>query len=261
MLEVRKLTKRFGGLTAVNNLSFEVERGLIVGLIGPNGAGKTTVFNLLSGYHKPSEGDIIFNKKKISGMKPNKIASRGLVRTFQLVNLVKNGTAISNLLAGYHLQRRAGILATIVKTNKARSEEQELWDKAIEILKEMKLDKRWNQSVSSLPHGNQKALGMAIALAAKPTMILLDEPTAGMNATELASVIKAIHRTRETGVTVMLVEHDLKMVMGVCDRVIVMNFGHKISEGTPEEVSKNEEVIKAYLGYDETNRSGKTVYN
>jgi len=250
MLEVSDLTKQFGGLTAVNNLSFNIGKGEIVGLIGPNGAGKTTVFNLLSGFCKPSQGDILFQGKRILRMKPNRIAIQGLVRTFQLVNLVKSETVLANLLVGTHLQRRTGLLANLVGTRKASQEEHKLRARAQSMLDELGLGEVKDERVDTLPHGLQKAVGIAMALAAKPRMVLLDEPTAGMSAVERSHVTDLIRRTRDSGVTVMLIEHDLKMVMGVCDRVLVMNFGSKVSEGSPEEVSKDKVVIEAYLGFD-----------
>jgi len=254
MLEARALTKRFGGLMAVIDLSFKIEQGEIVGLIGPNGAGKTTVFSLLSGFHKPTKGQIVFEAKDITGLKPNKIASLGLVRTFQLVSLVKTKTVLANVLVAHHLQRRAGTLSSIFRTSAGRREAKELSTKAIELLGELGLGEVKNELVSNLPHGLQKALGIAVALAARPRMILLDEPTAGMSAAETAQVMELIRRMRESGITVMLVEHDLKVVMGVCDRVLVMNFGKKIAEGTPEAVSRNDEVIAAYLGSERVSR-------
>jgi len=256
MLEVRELAKRFGGLMAVFDLSFEVDQGEIVGLIGPNGAGKTTAFNLLSGFYKPSKGRVLFDGQDVTGLKSNKIAALGLVRTFQVVSLVKAETVLANALVAHHLQRRAGVLASIFRTTAARRDAEEIEGKATDLLRALGLGEVGGELVSNLSHGLQKALGIAVALAARPLMILLDEPTAGMSASETAQVMDLIRGTRESGVTVMLVEHDLKVVMGVCDRVIVMNFGRKIAEGMPEEVSKNEEVIAAYLGFEGVSRHG-----
>lgn len=254
MLEVHRLAKRFGGLMAVQDFSLSVEQGEIVGLIGPNGAGKTTLFSLLSGFHKPTSGEILFEGRGITRMKPNKIAARGLVRTFQLVSLVKTETVLANVLVALHLQREAGVLASVFRSRSAQQDDRKALNKATELLAELGLDAEKDELVSKLPHGLQKALGIAVALATRPRMILLDEPTAGMSASEAAEVMALIRRTRESGVTVMLVEHDLKVVMGVCNRVVVMNFGRKIAEGTPEEVSRNEEVIAAYLGFEGVSR-------
>jgi branched-chain amino acid transport system ATP-binding protein len=256
MLEAHDLTKRFGGLMAVSELSFSVGQEEILGLIGPNGAGKTTVFNLLSGFHKPTKGVVLFDGQDVTGLKPNKISARGLVRTFQLVNLVKTETVLANVLVAHHLQRRAGVLGSIFRTATARRDQEEITAKASEMLGELGLGEVADELVSNLPHGLQKALGIAVALAARPQMILLDEPTAGMSAAETAQIMDLIRRTRDSGMTVMLVEHDLKVVMGVCDRVMVMNFGRKIAEGTPEEVSRNDEVIAAYLGFEGVSRHG-----
>ncbi len=254
MLEAHDLSKRFGGLMAVVDLSFEVGQGEILGLIGPNGAGKTTLFNLLSGFQKPTRGSIVFVGQAVTGLKPNKIAAMGLVRTFQLVSLVKTDTILANVLVAHHLQRRAGILGSIFHTAAARRDEEEITIRATELLGELGLGEMADELVSNLSHGLQKAMGIAVALAARPRMILLDEPTAGMSAAETARIMELIRRTRDTGMTVMLVEHDLKVVMGVCDRVVVMNFGRKIAEGTPEEVSRNKEVIAAYLGFEGVSR-------
>jgi branched-chain amino acid transport system ATP-binding protein len=256
MLEARRLAKRFGGLMAVLDLSLLVEQGEIVGLIGPNGAGKTTLFNLLSGFYKPTSGAVFFDGEDITKLKPNKIAARGLVRTFQLVSLVKTETVMTNVLVALHLQREAGVLASVFGSRGARRDEQKVLIKATELLTELGLEADKDELVSNLPHGLQKALGIAVALATRPRMVLLDEPTAGISAAETAQVMALIRRTRESGVTVMLVEHDLKVVMGVCDRVVVMNFGRKIAEGTPEEVSRNKEVIAAYLGFEGISRHG-----
>jgi branched-chain amino acid transport system ATP-binding protein len=256
MLEVRHLAKRFGGLMAVTDLSLIVERREIVGLIGPNGAGKTTVFNLLSGFHKPSRGEVLFDGKDITNLKPNKIAARGLVRTFQLVNLARDDTVLANVMVAHHLQREAGVLASIFRSRAAWQDDQRVLSKATELLTELGLEAVKDEVARNLPHGLKKALGIAVALAARPHMILMDEPTAGMSAAEATQVMDLIRRLRDSGVTVMLVEHDLKVIMGVCDRVVVMNFGSKIAEGTPEEVSCNKNVIAAYLGFEQVTHHG-----
>jgi len=252
MIEVRDLTKRFGGLDAVGNLNFKVQPGEIVGLIGPNGAGKTTVFNLISGFLKPTKGCILFNGQDITRLKPNKIAALGLVRTFQLVKLVGNYTVSENMMVAFHLQRRVGILRSIFRIPSALKDEQEIRKRALELLISIGLNDVEDELAYNLPHGMQKALGICLALAAHPKMLLLDEPTSGMSASETSLVMDQIKRTRDSGVTIMLVEHDLKVVMGICNRIVVLNFGHKIAEGAPKEVSENEQVISAYLGSKKT---------
>jgi branched-chain amino acid transport system ATP-binding protein len=254
MLKVQDLTKNFGGLEAVSCLSFDISQGEIVGLIGPNGAGKTTVFNLVSGFHKPTNGHVIFEGHNITGFKPNQTAAMGLIRTFQLVNLVAKHTVLENVIIAHHLQRKVGVLSSIFRIPSARREEKDIHRRALDLLKGMDLEEVRDELASNLPHGLQKSLGICVALAARPKMLLLDEPTSGLSATETTHIMDRIKRTRETGVTIMLVEHDLKVVMGVCDRVIVLNFGKKIAEGTPKEVAENEEVISAYLGFKKVSR-------
>ena len=254
MLNIHKLSKAFGGLQAVSDLDFQVNRNEIFGLIGPNGAGKTTVFALLSGFHKPTRGKIIFQGRDVTGLRPNKVAATGLVRTFQLVNLVGKHTVMDNLMTAYHLQRRSGVISSVFRTSFSRQDEARIVSQALNLLRDLGLHDYRGELVSTLPHGLQKALGIALALATEPKMLLLDEPTAGMSAAETAHVMEIIRKTRDRGVTIMLVEHDLKVVMGTCDRILVLNFGRKIAEGSPQEVANNQEVISAYLGYERAKR-------
>ncbi len=256
MLEVRKLTKNFDGLFAVNDLSFEVKEGEIVGLIGPNGAGKTTVFSLLSGFLKPSTGSVRFQGQEITGLRPNKIAARGLVRTFQLTNLAGSLTVLENALAACHLARRSHILGSVFRTTGSARIEAEILQRAKNGLKQFGMGGVQHEAAMSLSHGRQKALGILMALCAEPKLLLLDEPTAGMSWAETREIMKLISRLRDEGGTIMLVEHDLQVVMGVCDRVIVLNFGIKIAEGPPEDVARDKEVIAAYLGFGHKKEAG-----
>jgi len=255
MLEIQGLTKKFDGLVAVNDLSFDVNQGDVVGLIGPNGAGKTTVFSLISGFLKPSMGSVRFQGQEITGLPPNKIATLGLVRTFQLTNIAGPHTVLENALAAYHLSRRSHIIGAVFRIPGALRAESAIMDRAMKALSDFGMMDERNEAAMSLPHGKQKALGILMALSTDPKLLLLDEPTAGMSGAETGEIMKLISRIKDAGVTVMLVEHDLRVVMGVCDRVVVLNFGCKIAEGSPKEVAQNKSVISAYLGFDQSKES------
>jgi branched-chain amino acid transport system ATP-binding protein len=246
ILEVQSLSKHFGGLAAVNGLSFAVEEGEIRGLIGPNGAGKTTIFNLISGYYRPSGGRIVYRGRDIAGLRTHRIAARGVVRTFQHTTLFQELTAFDNVLVGRHLAVRSGFLAALLGTDRRRMEAAK--ERSLEILAFMGLEDRRDEIAANLPHGLQKALGLAIALAADPKLLLLDEPFAGMNPEETRHMMTLVRRVRDAGVTVLLVEHDMQAVMGLCDRITVVNFGEMLAEGTPAEIRADERVIEAYLG-------------
>ena len=248
LLELRKLTKHFGGVIAVNELDLTIESGEIVGLIGPNGAGKTTVFNLISGVLAPSKGQVLFRGKDITGFKPHKIAQRGLVRTFQHTMLVSEMTVLQNILLGFHLTSVRTIWKAILNTPSTRASEERLLEKANELADFMGLGDVRHVLARNLPHGHQRSLGIAMALAANPELIMLDEPVAGMNPFETAQTMERIGQIRDRGTTVLLVEHDMKMVMGICERLCVLNFGVKIAEGRPDEIRSNNQVIEAYLG-------------
>ena len=246
ILEVRDLTRRFGGLFAVSDLSFSIEEGEIRGLIGPNGAGKTTTFNVISGFYAPSEGRVLFRGDDISGMPTNAIAARGLVRTFQATTLFQPLTVLENVLVGCHLKARAGPIQALLGTDRPREEAARA--KAGEILEFFGLGERRDEPGMSLPHGLQRALGVAVAFAADPTLLLLDEPFTGMNPEETRRMMDIVRKVRDRGVTILLVEHDMQAVMGLCDRITVLNFGRLLTEGTPEEIRRHPEVIEAYLG-------------
>jgi len=248
ILEVTGLTKRFGGLLAVDEVDFSVEPGQIMGIIGPNGAGKTTLYNAVTGFFRPTSGRVIFEGRDVTGLKANRIARLGLVRTFQLVNLIGGETAYQNLRTAHYLQRRVSAVPSVFHTRASLKDEESVSAKTEELMKRMGLYEVKDEVASSLPHGLQRLLGICIALAARPKLLLLDEPTAGMSTAETETIMEQIRRIRDEGVTVMLVEHDMKVIMNICDWIIVLNFGAKIAEGTPQEVSGNRKVITAYLG-------------
>ncbi len=254
LLELRGLTKYFWGLAAVNNLDLDVQGGEILGLIGPNGAGKTTVFNLITGFLPPSRGRIIFNGENITGCKPHAVAKKGIVRTFQLTTLYETKTVMENMLIAFHLEARSGFWAAIFNSLTTEESEREILRKAMGILDFMRLSHLKDEVAGNLPHGHQRSLGIAIALAASPTLLLLDEPVTGMNPEETIGMMDLIKKIREKGVTILLVEHDMRAVMGLCDRIAVLDFGQQIAEGLPNEIRENKNVIEAYLGrrYDVT---------
>ncbi len=246
ILQVKNLTRQFGGLVAVNCLNFSVERGAIHGLIGPNGAGKTTTFNVISGFYAPTSGEVIYDGRNISGMKTAALASIGLVRTFQGTTLFKEFSVIDNVRVGCHGSAGAGFLSRLLGSD--QKTERAAQNKSEELLEFFGLREFKDELASNLSHGHQRALGMAVALAADPKIILLDEPFTGMNPEETKRMMELSRDVRDRGVTVMLVEHDMQAIMGLCDRITVMNFGALLTEGTPAEVRSDPAVIKAYLG-------------
>lgn len=247
-LKLTQLTKHFGGICAVNGFDLEVKKGEIMGLIGPNGAGKTTVYNLVNGVFKPTRGSVIFRGEDITGLAANKVAKKGLVRTFQSNTLFPDFTVIENLLMGSHLHGGIGIVQDLINLPSVRKKRRQTAEKAEEILKFTGLTDFRNESAKNLSHGHQRILGIGIALAAGPELLMLDEPVTGMNATEKKGMIDLIGRIRRRGITLMVVEHDMGVVMALCDRIAVINFGEKIALGTPEEIQTDAQVIHAYLG-------------
>ena len=250
LLETKKLTRAFGGVVAVNNVDFACESEMITGLIGPNGAGKTTFFNNITGLDKPTSGRVIFNNEDITGLAPYKIARKGIARTFQNIRLFKELTVLENVLIGLHFtiggdMRFVSGLKSIFFMQKERHE---MVDRAYGVLDFLGMADKADELAKNLPYGHQRELEIARALASKPRLIFLDEPAAGMNPNETASLVKLIGRIRNEGVSIVLIEHDMKLVMTICDNIVVLNYGNRIASGTPAQIKSNPLVIQAYLG-------------
>ena len=250
-LEVKNLTKHFGGLMAVDRLDFSIDEGEIIGLIGPNGAGKTTVFNIITGTFHPTRGEVIFMGKKIDCLKSNKIARLGVVRSFQLTNLFGDMTVIQNVILGSHQKSGIGLWGSLWNTKSTCRKEAYSEREAIGTLTFMGLADHQKMLAKNLAHGQQRRLEVAVALAAEPRLLLLDEPLQGMNHEEVKDMLNRIEEIRREGKTILLVEHNIRAVTSICDRIIVLNFGEKIDEGSPQKVMQNPHVIEAYLGVEE----------
>jgi branched-chain amino acid transport system ATP-binding protein len=248
LLETKGLTKRFGGLTAVDNLDIVVDKGEIVGLVGPNGAGKTTAFNIITGVMPPTSGSVIFKGKDVTGLKPYEIAKEGLVRTFQLTTVFGEATVLENVIAGSYLSARQGFWQGLFNMRSARNQNREVLQKAMGLLEFMGLAELKDVKANGLPHGHQRILGVAMAMAANPELILLDEPVTGMTPSETKIMMSKLEQIWGEGMGILLVEHNMKAVMGICKRIYVISFGKKIAEGSPEEIIKNKQVVEAYLG-------------
>lgn len=246
-VDIEGLSKHFGGLAALSDISFHLDEGEILALIGPNGAGKTTLFNVVTGFLSPNGGKISFLGKEITGKHPHEIATMGMVRTFQLNMLFMSQSVIENILLGFHLNTSMPYLS--LNTQNARSSIKQDRERAHEIMDFWGLSEVQNFRAVTLPHGQQRILGIAIALAANPKVLLLDEPATGLSEKERSSLIKKIRQLRDRGISIMLVEHNMRLVMDISERIVVLDFGRKIAEGSPQEVVKNPDVIKAYLGH------------
>lgn len=248
MLKLENLTIRFGGLTAVNNVTTHVKKGEIFGLVGPNGAGKTTTFNMISGYYAPTSGKVIFDGQEIQGKTQYEINRLGIARTYQNINLFNKMTVLENCMIGCHPRMKANLFDAIFNTPRKRREDAASVEKCRKILEFMDLGHRQEYLAKSLSYGEQRRLEIARALVSDPKLLLLDEPAAGMNSTEKDELSGMIRSIRDMGITILLVEHNMKLVMGVCDRICVLNFGEKLAEGTPEYIQSHEGVVAAYLG-------------
>ncbi|SET35089.1 branched-chain amino acid transport system ATP-binding protein [Salinibacillus kushneri] len=247
-LETKRLTKQFGGLFAVKDVDFSIEEGKINAIIGPNGAGKSTFFNLVSGLYRPTSGQVLFKGKDISNLKANKVAKLGVARTFQTTHLFEQATVFDNVIVGHRLRTKANLFDSIFHTKRLKREEEQCKEKALEVLQFVGLEHAVDHLVANISQEEKKRVAFALALATDPEIVFLDEPTAGINPDETAELSELIEKMAENGLTICLIEHKMQMIMNLAEQIMVLNYGEKIAQGTPEEINRNEEVIKAYLG-------------
>jgi branched-chain amino acid transport system ATP-binding protein len=248
MLHIRDLTKRFGGLTALSEVSFEVHEGEILGVIGPNGAGKTTLFDVITGRYRPTGGSVFYQGEDITGLRPHELVQRGISRSFQLEVLFSNLTVLQHLVMSRHLHTEVGFLGSFFHTSSHRERQKSTETKALELLTFVGLDGQRDKTASELSHGYQRSLGIAVALGTEPRLLLLDEPLSALSPERVEVVLELIRTIRDKGVTVVVIEHNMGALFRICDRVVVLSVGEKIAEGVPEEIKENQKVIKAYLG-------------
>ncbi|MBS4189572.1 ABC transporter ATP-binding protein [Bacillus sp. FJAT-49705] len=255
VLKIKSISKNFGGISALTDVSFSIEEGEIFGLIGPNGAGKTTMFNMITNLFPPSSGEITFAGEIITGIKPHLITEKGICRTFQNIRLFPQMSALENVMVGGHSRSKSGVFSSVIRTKAQRNEEARLRGSAIELLELVGLSDGIGTEAENLSYGQQRRLEIARALASKPKLLLLDEPAAGMNETETDDLFDLIKKVQARGITVLIIEHDMPLVMKLCDRILVLNFGKKLAEGTPKDIQNNKAVIEAYLGSEEDEQS------